>query len=491
VLLIGLAFYGITADCFAQLRYDPSELSSAEKVDELYRYVTGMWPADPIWSQMRVAMTNIADGNDTAAQAAVDKLLSDFSANQHLPVALHEIAKLYGWLKKYDKAGKLQQRIISNWPTHEYAMWSLRDVARQNIEQGNVQAAQAAMDKVIADFSSNKYAALIAYEVAEHYRKFEQYEKAKQLYQYAVDTWPDALDTSPGNWWVVLSQSGLARLYIDEGKETAAQAAVDKLFADFSSNGTIGRAVYEIAKHYRLLGKYDKAKPLYEYVVDNCPGDYHEMWSQSGLAQCHIGLGEMQAAQTAADILIANYQLTLRIEEGVYDIAYQYQTSGQYEEAKQLYQYVLDTWPDCKDVAWVQAGLAAANIGLGDKIAAEALVDKFVAELGADFPSGSKLSNKGAEGYYYAGNSYRELNRYEKSIQCYERITDDCPDYEYTWSALFRTGRNYEELKKSGTISASEANPKIRIVYEQLLEKYPKCPAAKDTGRWLSQRSSN
>jgi len=318
--------------------------TDAEKAERLYAYVTGMWAADEIWEQMGVALTNIADGNETGAEAAVDKLLTDFCENQYLPVALHEIAKLYGHFKNYEKGLGLNEYVIEHWPQHEYAMWSGREVAKLNVEQGKMQEAEAAIDNVLVNFADQQFIALVVYEIAEHYRKFREYEKARELYEHILDRWAS-------NWRVVLAQSGLARLYIDSGNEAAAQSAINKLETDFFNVPNAARGIYLVGYHYDQGGRYEKAKPLYEFVASNWPGDWYAMWSWSRLAVIDIGLGEMEAAETAADVLIANYQLTFRIGEAVCDVAQEYEGAGEYLRAAEVYEKVADLWPEF-EYAW-------------------------------------------------------------------------------------------------------------------------------------------
>ena len=90
----------------------------------------------------------------------------------------------------------------------------------------------------------------------------------------------------------------------------------------------------------------------------------------------------------------------------------------------------------------------------------------------------------------YAGDCYRKLGEYEKSIEYYERIVDDYSGDRMAWNALFLVGLNYEELKKSGSLWKSEADLKIKAAYQQLLEKYPDCKAAGHARRWLSRHNS-
>lgn len=404
-------FSQVVPDSFAQtLDYFPLEQGSdREKADRLYEYVTGMWPADPIWADMRAAFTEIADGNDADAQAAVDKLLTDFAQNQYLPVALYEISKLYSQFGRQDQASKLRDHVINQWPAHKYTMWALMDAARLNVHLGDTEVAEA---------------------------------------------------------------------------------AIEKLKADFSGNEDITGAVSCVAHEYLNCGKYAKGLALCQYILKTLPETTDTMWAQAGIAVANVGLGNMQAAEAATQNLITDFSSHERLGEAVYDVAYRHHSLGHHEKAKQLYQQVVETWPQWENITWAKTGLVRSHIALGENAAAQTVVDGLVAKLDEVYPSGSDLPTRAAEGYYYAGDCYQKLGRYARSLQCYRRVSDDCPDYEYAWNALFLVGHNLEELKKSGLITKSEADPVIKVTYEQLLEKHPHCPVAKIARRWLRANKS-
>lgn len=447
LVLFGLVFSGLAGECCAESYYvggDP------EKANQLYQYVTGMWPEDEIWPQMRVAMTNIADGNDTAAQAAVDKLRTDFSENQYLPVALHEVAKLYSQFKKYEDANELHQYVINHWPQHDYAMWSWKDVGKLNIELDDMEAVQAAIDKLFADFSENEAIAGAIFRIAEHCRDFKKYEKANQLYQHILATWPE-------DWHAMWSQMDIAKINIALGDNAAAEAATDKLLADFSKGEYIAVTVHEAAKLYAQLEKYEKAKQLHQRVVNEWPEHNYAMWSRRDLAKLNIILGNEAAAEAAIGSLIADFSNRPALHRAVFEIGEQYynqafedEEQGRTAEAKDHFTKAIAVW------------------------------ERIIKEL--------PESTDTALAYNFAAECYRRLGQYEKAIEYYQKVVDNWPGYEYAWNAQFLIGHNYEDLKKSGVISKSEADAKIKAAYEQVLEKYPACPAAKPARRWLSQQ---
>ena len=105
--------------------------------------------------------------------------------------------------------------------------------------------------------------------------------------------------------------------------------------------------------------------------------------------------------------------------------------------------------------------------------------------------------------YYLTADSSKEIGRYEEAAGYYENAIEyyedavesyaevsDVQNFEYAWNAQFMTGRIYEKLVKSGSMSESEADPLIRTAYETLLEKYPNCKAAKTASNWLNNHNS-
>jgi tetratricopeptide (TPR) repeat protein len=89
---------------------------------------------------------------------------------------------------------------------------------------------------------------------------------------------------------------------------------------------------------------------------------------------------------------------------------------------------------------------------------------------------------------YYAGDCYRDLGEYAKSILCYQKVVDSYPTYGMAWNALFMVGHIYQQMGESGLISKSEADVKTKTAYEQLLVKYPDCKVASIAQNWLSSQ---
>ena len=171
----------------------------------LYQYVLANKPDAEValWSQMGLAISNMRLGEDTAAQEAVDKLLSDFAEYEQIPIAACMVADEYRKVKIYENAFALYQYVVDNWPEAEHALWSQMNMAISNIQLGDDTAAQEAADKLLSDFAGDERLAVAGCLLADEYRKSNKYENASVLYQYVVDNWPDTEHTM----W---SQMGLA-----------------------------------------------------------------------------------------------------------------------------------------------------------------------------------------------------------------------------------------------------------------------------------------
>ncbi|MBU1259656.1 MAG: tetratricopeptide repeat protein [Planctomycetes bacterium] len=222
-------------------------LKKYEKSKQLCQYVIDNWPGSEsaMWSQMGVAMANIALGEPNAAADAIDKLLTDFSRNEYIAQAVHEIAGHCSFLEKHEKARELHQYVLDNWPRSEQAMWSQMGVAVSNIALGKTEAAETAVDKLLTDFSKNGYIADAVRQAANAHRKSGNYEKADELYKYVIANWPG--DESAVLARMDMALSNVASL-INDGNDSEVQTAVNNLITDFNGNPDLPQSVFGIAE---------------------------------------------------------------------------------------------------------------------------------------------------------------------------------------------------------------------------------------------------
>ncbi len=233
-------------------------------------------------------------------------------------------------------------------------VWSQVRAVISNIKLGDENAAAVAREELLTNFSGDRNIAEAVFQVADTYRKLKKYTEARQLYQHVVDNWPE---TEHALW----AQADLIKTHLDLVDDTGAEAAADKLLAGFSNSPLIARAVHDVAQHYRFSGKYEKANQLYQYTIDHWPKAEHALWSQADLIKSHLSHGDDPNAQAAVNRLLADFTDNPLIARAVWDTGQYCRDLKKYEKANELYQHVLDTWPDSEHALWAEADLIKSS----------------------------------------------------------------------------------------------------------------------------------
>jgi tetratricopeptide (TPR) repeat protein len=243
------------------------------------------------------------------------------------------------------------------------------------------------------------------------------------------------------------------------------------------------------------------------------------------IIRAYINDGNEPAADAAFNKLLAVFSQQTTLPKEIYHVADAYSKAGRYDKAGQLYQYVIDSYPDSNNVMLAKAGMAKLNIILGNEAVADATVNDLIADFNdepnlpqAIFQIGEEYyykamadANQGRidqadanfvktvsvwdriikqlpesnsppvqDAYYFAAYCYGQLGEYEKAIQYWQKIVDAWPDYGYAWHAHFRMAHSYCMLGNSGVIPESEARSRMEQAYKVVVENYPDCPSAND-----------
>jgi len=260
------------------------------------------------------------------------------------------------------------------------------------------------------------------------------------------------------------SQMALAVYSIEEKKITDAQAIKNNLVSNFSSNPRLPDVLFYVADMYESYKRYGEAEAVYRQIA--------QQFSQSPRANdipfaleklntlVLIEAGGEDGLNAVDDFAAAfrgradlAWYLSNPIAERMYGKAFELDSAGLESRSKAYFQKVVDIWE----------------------------------QVSATHP---KLTHT-ADGFSWAGHCYRRLGEYEKAISCYSNVAEKFPDYDRAWNALFLVGRCYEDMQRTGAIDDSEAKSKIRAAYQELVEKYPDCKAARIAKSWLSKNNGD
>jgi tetratricopeptide (TPR) repeat protein len=478
-------------------------------------------------AELEQAKSNILSlmqqGNFTEAEVQTQKLLIDFSSHKGTPQGLYDIAYRYHDVIRDNEALKLHQYNVEHFPQSMYAMWSQVEITYYHIIYGNNAAADAAFDKLLTVFSQQPTLPKEIYQVAKMYNKFGRPDKALALHQYNLKHFPKSM-------YAMWSQVELVYSHISDGDDAAADAAFDELTTVFANQETLPKEINQIAQRYNDYSKPDKALKLHQYNVEHFPQSMYAMWSQVRLVYSHVSNGNNAAADAAFDKLLTVFSQQPTLPEEVYKIAIAYSNAGRSEKAQQLYQYAVDNPSKTEDAIWAKASVVQSNILLGNEAAAQAALDSLITDFkdNPDLPMAiiivgeqyykQGLSKEDAgladqakdhfqkavkiwdrlinelpdsasvpEACCWAGDCYLKLGKYQESIQRFQKVVDNYPQYKNAGHAQFMVGRCFEGLKDTGAVEKSVADAKIKAAYQQVIQNYPDCPAAEYVRNWLSR----
>jgi tetratricopeptide (TPR) repeat protein len=491
-----------------------------EKALPLYQYNVEHFPKDQyaMWSQVEIIKSHLHSGHNQSADAACDTLLSVFSSQPMLPKEVYQLSREHSELKRYDRALSLDKYNAEHFPNDMYGMLSKVYYHLRNAEY---KAADTLVNRLLTEFSNQPALAKEIYQLTGPFVKAGKFDACVHLYKYF-------LEKEPKDEQALFAQKGLAICYIELGDEAAAEKAIKKLLTGFVGHKRIAEAVYELGMYCYRARKFDRALELRQYNVERFPKEKYAMWSQAEIIKSYIRDGHQQAADTAYEKLLSLFASQPTLATEICRVADTYLAAGNLEKAEKLYTYVLNKWPDNKQILWAKAGMIKLDIARGDEGSAQSKIDNLMEDFKnhtdlslalwraaegyydralADQKEGSqakakehftKVINLGetirrqlpassatVEAYFYSAECHYQLGEDQKALAYFQKLVDKWPDYEYAWLAQARVAKIYKRFAAAGVMPDSEVEAAMNVVYERLLANYPDCPAAQTARRWL------
>jgi len=439
-----------------------------EKAHHWYQYVVDHWPQDEraLKAQKGVVISNIFLGDQTAAHAAINKLLSEFSSHPEIAEVAMEVADEYYDLERYAKCREICDHVIARPSWSGASVGSQEALVKASILIGDLPAAEVAKSKLVADFSQNEDLPEALFQIASLYKTERKYQQARDTYQQAAQQDPQSKYTDKAQLYAAAMN---ITLLIGSGEELAARAATDKMISDFQNRTLESRddypeALYYVGKRFQKAGIYDKAAELYRQLTQQYGQNRDAARARVDLANLDIcsliQRGDNAAAEAAIAQLQVDYAGHNQLVFAVSELAKTYYTKA---TAMAAAGGPTEQHKDCLHRA-------------------AALWETVV----SDFPGVDLIP----EALCWIGRCYRESGQYQKSIDSYQKVIDLYPDYRYAWDAFYVVGLNYESLAESVDLDESQANPEIKAVFEQILQEYPDCPRAACVRDWLKEHKS-
>jgi tetratricopeptide (TPR) repeat protein len=191
----------------------------------------------------------LTSSDDPNAEAAVKKLLSEFSGNRYKPRAIHDTAWEYRKSGNYGRANELDQYVIDHWPADVQVMWAKMDMAKTDIGLGNYTAADKTIDILIADFNDHLELPTAIFMLGEeYYTKAFRYdegmnEQAKEHFRKAI-------------------------------------AISDRIITELPESSFTPQAYILLGECYSRLGRHQESLGCYQKVVSNWPNCEYAWYAQ-------------------------------------------------------------------------------------------------------------------------------------------------------------------------------------------------------------------
>ena len=290
-----------------------------EQAEQLYQAILDDRPSpdQAVLAQKGLAILYVKSGQDGEAKQVLEDLIGGYSDHWDIARAVTHVADACREVGKHNDALETYGRVIAAWPDDEHALWSQMGIAMSQACLKDAKASDAAVEQLCTSWQGHDHLGRALCIVADNWRRLNSHEAARDIYNRALASNPDPE-------FAMWSRMGLAICEIHLGDVESAEADADRLISDFVGDSRMSIAACLAADQFRAVGANEKAAELYKYVVDNWPQSEHAVWSQMGLAICHINMEDEIAADAEVEGLLANFPRRENLGLAVEQILHQY-----------------------------------------------------------------------------------------------------------------------------------------------------------------------
>jgi TolA-binding protein len=511
------------------------EMQRFEEAKSLYQQVLQQYPNSLVAAGAKLhfsrfnVLSQIAAGNQAAADAEVNEITAEFPDHPDLPWYLYGVANQYEELGRYEEAKNLYQQILQQYPDSPVAAGAELHFSRFNVLSqiiaGDETNAETEINSIESKFQSHPDFPWYLYSVANQYEERRKDDEAKAIYQQILQQYPDS--PVAGGARLHFSRYNVS-LLIASGNDTAVRSEIDGIAADLPGHPDLQWYFSNIANQYQQLGNYSMAnevRDLYQQTIQESPNGSSEAKPGFKYSRAEVQFlvisQKYDEAKAAFDKLIADFSGHPDLPDALYGIAQKYEWSDKNEESKSTYQQIVQNYPNSPAAAGAQLYLSRFNvlslIESGDDPNAQAAVETLITDFN-DHPGLPRAISQIEEAYFirilaaetrvredflppveiwekvitkfpdfsypdpelycFIASCYYQLGKYEEAIGLYRKVAANWPDYQ-AWGTLSLIEECYEGLKEAGAIGETEADTRIEQNYNEIIENSPTSVSAK------------
>lgn len=474
-----------------------------------------------------------------SAKNSIDKLIADNSQSSELPQALYWIARNYGWVDKYEDEMNLYQMMMKNWPddfwTNKAKLGNRRAEILSLISSEKFDDAKAAIDRLTPDFNSHPDLPDALYWIALRYGYGGKRDEEKNLYQQIIQNYPNSPICRDAKLGYGITE---ARLLIASQNFGKAIQVIEHLITDFNQQPQLSEMLYRIARGYQWSNNYREASSIYQWILQNDPNssiyDNAKLGYATTKIQSLIVSQKSDEAQKSTDQLIADFNSNSQLPKALYEIAQRHGYSGNFEQEQNLYQQIIEDYPQSSFADKSKLDLAGAkvldlvlindvndpNLSIVPPAEANIALEKFAADFNdnsyfskamlfmadkcheagvrqdkrkevAGIPKWPRpfsfaadmlqkyvlnrplIRDDKADAYRMVCEDYYRLGEGEKTSEYAALTLQTDPNHRFAANMLWLEATGYERMKAAGEIPAADGDSIIEDTYQELMDKFP------------------
>ncbi len=435
--------------CFVGDAY--KKAGDLQKAMELYDIAANDHADKPgsVNAQKNICMVYLDQGDQAAADAAAEKLVTGYVKHGHTPFEVCELAARYKKAADWGRAIALYER-AARIPGNGNCLFAQRDLCLALLEMKDVERASGESRGMFLDFAEHPRLPFEACLVGDAFLKAKEPAAAMEVYAYVVENYPD-------NELTLWAQKNICTMHVDAGDEAATSEAIEKLKREFKPKDMVAVALMQIADKCRDAKKYDRAVQIYQDVKAGYADTPSYIWACQNLVRIEIEYDEAAADSTetpasvlqAVDGFMADFAAAPKMTSALCLLGEVYYKGALAKERAGQ-----------RDEASVRFGKA---LPLFAKVISQAPFDPVFTP----------------DAWYMSAVAYSRLGDYAKAIEYHQRIVDDWPEHHLAWSSQYWIGAFYQRLKKNKSLPPAEADAKTEQAFLDLFQDYPDSPMTK------------
>ena len=386
----------------------------AEKYDKarsLCQEAIYRWPnhEDAILTKRDLVIDLIRIKEYGAAEAVTDELIRDYPDHAEICKCICKIASCFG-SNKPETTKELCQLALTNWPEHSEKVNTQWLLACSLIQLEEFEEAEDIISPLLANYSDDPKTGDYIRKIASGYFNAGMYEKASSLCQEALYVWPNIEEA-------IFIKTDFVINLIRLSEYEQARMLTDELIADYFDHPELGNCISKIASYYFAPKMPGTTKELCQAVLTNWPEHSEKVKTHWLLACSLVKLKEFEEAEDVISLLLTNYYDDPNIGDYIRKIAFYYLYYNQFDSAVELYQLVIQNWPETNEIALAHAGLAAAYLKLGDLYSADAASTILLLDYSRDEQYYEAIDWL-ADQYFRSGNRANAVELYQYVLSC-------------------------------------------------------------------------